>query len=133
MMDGAVRLALTILPGRDADQPELERLTQSLRQDLNALDVQSVDLVRAGTVPARAKTGDPVSWGQLMVVLAASGGVLTTLIGALQAWLTNPERRAVTVEIDGDKLELTGLSSLDQRRLIDAWISRHNQASSRDG
>jgi Effector Associated Constant Component 1 len=133
MMDGAVRLALTILPGWDADQSELERLTQSLRRDLSSLDVQSVDLVRAGTVPSRAKAGDPVSWGQLIVALAASGGLLTTLIGALQAWLTNPERRSVTVEIDGDKLSLTGSSNLEQQRLIDAWISRHNQPSSRDG
>ncbi len=109
-MDGAVRLALTILPGRDADPPELERLTDSLRRELRALDVESVDLVSAEAVPAYAKAGDPVTWGQLLVVLAASGGLLTTLVGALQAWLTNPERRRVLLEIDGDKLELTSVS-----------------------
>jgi hypothetical protein len=31
----------------------------------------------------------------------------------------------VTLEIDGDKLEVTGLSSEEQQRLINAWLSRH--------
>jgi hypothetical protein len=42
------------------------------------------------------------------VALAASGGVLTTLIGALQAWLLRSSAGKVVVEIDGDRLEVTG-------------------------
>lgn len=40
-------------------------------------------------------------------------------------WLTRRERRGVTLETDGDRLEVTGTSSEEQQRLINVWISRH--------
>ena len=70
---------------------------------------------------------DPVTWGALLVALTASGGVLTTLVNTLQSWLTRHERRSVTLEIDGDRLEVTGISSQEQQRLIDTWLSRHGE------
>ena len=132
MADQATQLRLTIDAGPDADERELEALTLQLKDELIDLDVESVDLARAGEIPERAKVGDPVTWGDLILQLVAAGGVLTTLIGALQAWLTRHERRSVTVEIDGDKLELTGASAEQQQRLIDAWISRHSKTEVKD-
>jgi hypothetical protein len=31
----------------------------------------------------------------------------------------------VKLQLDGDSLELTGISPSDQRELIDLWIARH--------
>ncbi len=125
MIDQTAQLMLNIDAGPEADAEELEQLTRQLRGELTELDVETVNLVRAGEAPRGAKAGDPITWGALLVALTASGGVLTTLIGALQSWLTRHERRSVTLEIDGDKLEVTGISSEEQQRLTNAWISRH--------
>jgi hypothetical protein len=88
-------------------------------------DIEAIDLVHAGEIPERAKASASVDWGTLLVTLAASGGVLTMLANMLQSWLTRYDRHSVTLEIDGDKLEVKGISSEEQQRLIDAWLSRH--------
>jgi hypothetical protein len=119
------QLMLNIKAGPETNEEELAELTRQLREELLELDVETVDLVRTGEAPARAKAGDPVTWGALLVALVASGGVLTTLINTLQSWLARHERRSVTLEIGGDKLEVTGISSEEQQRLINAWLSRH--------
>lgn len=120
-----MQLILDIDCGPDTDVEELAQLTQQLREQLSQLDVEAVDLVQAGQAPERAKAGAPIAWGELLVTLAASGGALVALIGTLQSWLTRHERRSVTLEIDGDKLAVTGISSQEQQRLINAWLSRH--------
>jgi hypothetical protein len=125
MPDQTTQLMLNIHAGPETDEEELAELTRQLREELLELDVETVGLVRAGEAPERAKAGDPVTWGALLVALVASGGVLTTLINTLQSWLTRHERRSVTLEIDGDKLEVTGISSEEQQRLINTWLSRH--------
>jgi len=125
MIDQTAQLMLNIDAGPEADAEELEQLTRQLRGELTELDVETVNLIRGGAAPRGAKVGDPITWGALLVTLIASGGVLTTLIGALQSWLTRHERRSVTLEIDGDKLEVTGISSEEQQRLVNAWVSRH--------
>jgi len=63
-----------------------------------------------------------------LLALAASQGVFTTLIEAIKAWLTRHERYTISLEIAGDKLEVTGLSSKEQQRLIDLWVGRHTGA-----
>jgi len=74
------------------------------------MDVETVDLVRAGKVPegaslvTRSPGGAPGGSGRFR-------RVLNTLVNTLQAWLTRHERRSVILEIEGDKLELTGVSS----------------------
>jgi hypothetical protein len=125
MTDQTTQLKLNINAGPEADIEELAELTRQLREELIELEVEAVDLVSAGETPAEAKAGDSVTWGTLMVTLAASGGILTTLINVLQAWLTRHEQRSVTLAIGDDKLEVKGLSSEEQQRLINTWLSRH--------
>ena len=125
MTGQTTQLMLNIDAGPETDVEELEQITRRLREELAELEVEAVDLVRQGEVPRGAKAGDPIAWGALLVALTASGGVFTTLINTLQSWLTRHERRSVTLETDGDKLEVTGTSSEEQQRLINAWLSRH--------
>jgi hypothetical protein len=125
MTDQTIQLMVNIGASPNTDSEGLATLTRQLREDLLELDVETVDLVRAGKAPEGAKAGDPVTWGALLVALVASGGVLTTLVNTLQSWLTRHERRSVILEIDGDKLEVTGVSSEEQQRLVNTWLSRH--------
>ena len=105
---------------------EMEQLTRQLRDELLELNIKEVALVRAGKTPAKAKAGDPIIWGSLLLTLA-SGGVLTGVITFLQSWLSRRDQRKISLEINGDKLELTGISSKEQKRLIDLWLRRNSR------
>jgi hypothetical protein len=118
-----VRLTVDAGPGSDAE--ETAELADRLRGELEAheLDAETV----AAPAPVGSK-GLGVDIGSLLVVLSASGGVLTSLIGTLQAWLLRQSGSKLLLEIDGDRIELTGVSDVEQRRALDAWLARHDQA-----
>ena len=113
------------------DSEELERITYSLRDELSELDaIEKVDLVaKAGELPPEgSKAGAEVAeLGSLLVTMAASAGsaLIPNIANALQSWLTRHERHKISLEIGGDKLEVTGISDNEQHRLIDAWIGTH--------
>ena len=125
MPNDSVQLKLHIAL-QDGDAEDLATLTQRLMSELKELGVESVEPVRLSESPEGTK-GAGIDWGTVLVTLAASGGVLTTLINLLQARLSRDERRSVTVEIGGDKLMLTGVSSQQQQQLIDEWLKRHSK------
>jgi len=120
-----IQLTVTLDAKPDTDAGDLERLTRQLRDELSELDVQA-DLVTGGSAPANTKAGDVIEWGTLLLTLAASGGVITALINAIQAWLTNRNQPAtITIEIGGDKLQITGNPSPEQQQLVKAFLQRH--------
>jgi hypothetical protein len=53
--------------------------------------------------------------------------VLVAVIGAVQSWLGSRKGRSVKLELDGDSIEVTGMSASDQRELIDAFVVRHTR------
>ncbi len=122
---------VSINPEFTVDTEEMERLTQLLRRELLDLDsdIESVKPAIIDKAPTGSKVVEPFSWGTLLLALAASGGVLTTLITAIQSWLLRRGSCSVTLEIGGDKLQITGISSEDQKRLINEWINRHSKGS----
>lgn len=111
----------------DADDEEVEHVTQRLRKEILDLDVEDVNLVKTGELPKGARSGEVVTLGSLLVTFAASGGVLSSLINTVQSWLRRNEGHNITLEIDGDKLEVTGISSQTQQQLIDQWL-KHQKA-----
>lgn len=120
MSSGQITVELRL----DTDSPEeTERFGMDLKSDLDAVPQLEVAPARSNAAPAGSKSAAGIDWSQLMLTLAASGGVLTTLIGVIQARL-NRDRKAVLV-IGNDKLELSGLDGADQRRVIEGWIERH--------
>jgi hypothetical protein len=108
-----------------ADDEETAVLRQHLHSMLIEHDFDVSSPVAEEEPPAGAKVGDPASLNSLVVALAASGGVLTTLIGALQSWLVRSSARQIIVEIDGDRIEVSGASSEELRELTAAWMNRH--------
>jgi membrane-associated two-gene conflict system component 1 (EACC1) len=119
--DGALRIAVDA--GPEAEQDELERVTRQLRDELLELPVDDIRFPEDGPAPPGAK-GDVASIGELVVTLA-SGGVLPTLVGSVLAWLTRDRSRKVVIELNGDRLELSGASPEQQHALVAAWLDRH--------
>ena len=125
MTNQTTEIMLNLDPESDADDEELEVLTRQLREELLDLNIEAVDLVRAGEIPERAKAGDPITWGELLLTLAASSGALTALISLLQAWLTRHSQSSVTAKIGDDELTVTGKPNKQQQQVIDGWLRRH--------
>jgi hypothetical protein len=119
-----LQLTLNLVTDPDVDAAELADLTQRLRRELLELDVDRVELPRSGPPPPGAKAIEPFSLGTLIITLASAGGVLTSLIGLLQSWLNRNNQRQVKLAINGDTLEVSGLSSDEQQRLIANWLER---------
>jgi hypothetical protein len=123
MAEKKIQVLLNFDAGSELDAEEKERATRQLREELMGLDVDTIDFVKSGKAPAKAKAGDPITWGVLLLTFAASGGVLITLIGVVQSWLTRHNQRRISLEVNGNKIDVNDISSEDQKRLIDSWIS----------
>jgi hypothetical protein len=120
--------ALTVrvdVGGSDAE--EIEQLSRQLRRQLLELEVARVDPVTSDVVAGGAKAGELLAVGALVVSLVNSSGLLAAVVAQIQAALARMGRHTVRLEIDGDVLEVTGVASDEQRRLIDAWIDRHGR------
>jgi hypothetical protein len=131
--DPTARLAVEVSAGPFADAEELEELVAQLRRELLELDVESVDRARGGPAPRGARAVDVLALGTLLVSLADPATVLPSVVAAVQVWSSGRSQRSVKLELDGDVLEVTGLSSGDQRRLIDGWLDRHARVTEVSG
>ncbi len=112
---------------READ--ELLELTQRLRGELLELDVDTVQIGTEGEVPEGAKGGELLAFGGLVIKFALDSAVLRAVVDTTVAWLGRQEARSVRLTLDGDTLEVTGVSSEEQSRLVEQWIARHGDGS----
>ena len=117
-------LGLQVTVGSDGDAEEVARATLQLRRELLNLDVDAVDVPVAGEPPPGARAVDVAAIGALIVNIADSQ-LLTAVVTAIRSWLAGSSRRSIKLELGGDVLELTGVSSTEQRRLTDEWLARH--------
>lgn len=63
--------------------------------------------------------------GGLAVVLASEPDGLRGVAAAIGVWVEHgDEHQAVTLELDGEELTVTGCLTDDQRRAVDRWIAR---------
>lgn len=124
MDDQPTTLGVQVEIGPDADEAELSEATLQLRSELLGLDVDAVDMVSAGEPPPGTRAVDLAALGALAVTLGQSH-LLRSVIGAVRSWLSRTQNRSIKLELDGDVLELTAVSSKEQRRLTDEWLSRH--------
>ncbi|MGW9173684.1 hypothetical protein [Streptomyces decoyicus] len=121
MNTGVSRLTLDLTGASDTDAEELQSLAEQLRRALLELDVDNVRLARQGGVaPEGAKPGEVIAVGALVVTTVPL--LVRQVLQLVDTWLRNRPLRSVTVEIDGDTIELGNASAEDQRRLIDAFV-----------
>jgi hypothetical protein len=125
MVAGSGDLSVELQAGSDTDDEELTQLTGQLRVELLDLDVDAVEQRVGGEVPEDSKGVGWLAAGELVVRLVASPEVLTSLIGGIRSWLGRNRVRSVKLTLDGDSLEVSSVSSAEQDRLIDLWVTRH--------
>ena len=116
------RLILQVLPVADSDAEELADLAGGLHAELLGVDGASVAPLTAEAAPEGAKgLGDVAGW------LVAQFGTLDGLravVATVRGWASRTGR-TVEVSIDGDVLKVTGVTSQQQEKIIDAWLARH--------
>ena len=134
-MDGAARngvgmdehraaLGVQVAVEPDGDAEEVAQATMQLRREFRDLDVDAVEVPGAGGPPPGSRAVDVAAIGALAVNVAEPQ-LLTAVVAAVRSWLAGSSRRSIKLELGGDALELTGVSSMEQRRLTDEWLARH--------
>ena len=100
------RLRLHIDAGQEADDERLDYLTRQLRNEIQELEIESVELMSGGLTPEGTKSGEAIALGELAVTVLPA--VIPPLIGFLQAWLLRDKSRSVKIEtqVGGRSLKL---------------------------
>jgi hypothetical protein len=116
-------LAVQVAVGPDGDDEEIAQATLQLRRELLDVDVDAAE-APGGEPPPGSRGVDVAALGALVVNIADSQ-LLTAVVAAVRSWLAGSPRRSIKLKLGGDSLELTGVSSREQRRLTDEWLARH--------
>ncbi len=124
MDEHAAMLSVQVAVGPDGDAEEIAHATSQLRRELLDLDVDEVEVPQTGEPPPGARAVDVAALGALVVNLA-DPQLLGAVVAAVRTWLAGSSRRSIKLQLGGDALELTGVSSKEQRRLTDEWLARH--------
>lgn len=127
-----VQCRLTFDEGSDTDAAELAVVTRRLRDELSKLPVESVALVQRAAshgpeVGMRAKAMDVVHWGALLVTLVPARQVFSGLFDLLKGWAARGAQRRIVLELNGQKLDVIGLSASEQHRLIEEFLSANRR------
>jgi hypothetical protein len=117
-------LAVHLQAEQEAAPEELYELTERLRRELLGLEVADVRRAAGAAAPDGARGLDVEALGTLLVSIVTAPEALRVVVGTIRDWLGRSRARSVRLEIDGDVLHVTGLSSEDQERLIDSWLAR---------
>jgi hypothetical protein len=116
-------MIMQVLPVADSDAEELADLAGQLHAELLSMDAASVGPLPAGAVLEGAKGLDGTLIGWLLVQFGTPDG-LRAVLAAVRGW-SSRTGRTVEVSIDGDPLKVTGVTSQQQEKIIDAWLARH--------
>ena len=117
-------LGVQLAVGADDDAEEVAKATLQLRRELLELDVEAIDQPPAGDPPPGTRGVELAALGTLVVTLGQSQ-LLAPVVAVIRSWLAGQQQRSIKLEIEGDTLELTGISSKEQQRLADEWLRRH--------
>ncbi|MET8003904.1 caspase family protein [Nonomuraea glycinis] len=120
-MNEKIRLSVLVVDD-SADPQGLDEATIWLRDELLHLDVV-VSADSTDPAPAGSRAELSLALGGLVIALAGTE-VLGAIVNAITAWLGRNQHRSVKLELDGDMLEVTGVSSAKQRQLVDTWLRR---------
>lgn len=121
MPERVVHLDIQVDLADGFDPREVARLRSELRGEILGLGVLEVSSLAPQRTSA-TKSSDAIAAGALAVSLIAS--MVPALVAAIQAWAASWGSRRVRLELDGDVLEVTGISSAEQDRLVEAWLER---------
>src|SRR5690242_18343529 len=114
-------MLLSVVDAR-LDAADVEESLIRLRHEL--LDHAGVADVRA-VAPIPSPVGSKAVDGLLaaLSVTVLQPSVLPMVMDVVRSWAMRRDR-TIRVEVDGDVLELTGVTSAQQQEVLDAWLSR---------
>lgn len=122
MVERGDGLVVQVQAGPDEDDEELAGLAQRLRARLLDLDVDSVDPLAPAADTEGAKGVGAVLGG--LVIRFATVGALRSVLATVAGWATRTGH-SVEVRYGEDRLVVTGVTSAQQERIIDDFITRH--------
>jgi hypothetical protein len=122
------QVLLTVDAGQNANNAEIAELNARLQEELGEHEFDAVAL--PSTAPPGTKGVGAGDIAPILVVLATSGGVLTTLLGMLQGWLVRNAGSQIEVEVDGDRIVLPADDETRQR-VLDFFLARHEVAGAK--
>lgn len=111
-------LRILLQTAGDPDPEELAADTSRLRRRLLELDVDDVRLASAGPAPDGTRAADALAVGTLLVALAGTPHLLSSVGQVLSSWMTSRHGRGVAVQIGENRIELSGVTRDDQERLL---------------
>lgn len=123
---GEELLEIRVAGGPDASAEETDRLVTDLREELLELDVQAVEPVPAGPLPAGAK-GMPAADVASLAVALSDSAAAATLVVTLRSWSARNKRRKVSIRLGEHELAVDDVSAEDATALIKSWIELHGQ------
>lgn len=111
----------------DADDQRRAILTETLRQDLLALDVDSVTLASTGSAPDGSKGIDAATVGAILVVLTSSVELTKQVVAVARSWLRRGGPRntgqVLKITMNGQSIELHAATVDQQQQLLDAFVA----------
>ena len=125
-MDRDLNVVMSISDSKDSSRNEEAAfaLVEELRERSLAFAIVPAEPSR--TPGAKDASQLITVTGQVLVAIA-SGGALTALIGAVQAWALRDNAKKVTIEIGGDKLLIEGGDDSHRAELAKAFLKRHSK------
>jgi hypothetical protein len=125
----AIQIQIRI-SAEDGDLDRLEQAAAGLRAELLQLDVDDVIPLGVGKPPpgTRGAVTDISLISGVLVTVNQAPVLLGHLVGVVRHWLGR-ERGGRTAElvIGGDSLVVTGITSAEQERLVEAWLRAHSR------
>lgn len=107
----------------DADGEAVDDLANDLRAELLELDVDSVAPVAVGPAPEGAKGMELVAIGALLVRVADSVPVVSSVVTSIRQWLARGSAgRSLKITVDGRTLELSAATAEQQQELVAEFV-----------
>ncbi|MET7270535.1 hypothetical protein ABZS59_04895 [Streptomyces flaveolus] len=116
-------VAVSIEPTEGADETVIARLRNDFLEVRGLKRIEITASPSHYTGPGNPKS--PASWGVMGIALTAAPVALKQITNILRLWLDRQKARTVTIEIDGEKLELSASSSADQKEALALFLERH--------
>ncbi len=126
MPTNAIQVRL-VLDTEDGDPERSEEDLQYLLDELAQIDIASIERESAGPAPPGTRGAGVDAASALLIALGGSGATLPVLVELIRDWLTRRGSGAVRLKIGSDEVELTHASSAMQQRVLDEFLSRHQE------
>ena len=98
----AADLTLIVDLGQNSDTDELDQATRQLRDELEDLNVGSVELAKSDVVVAGTKSAEVITFGSLAVTILPT--FVPKLMDFLQSWTLRGESRKIKIKTQvGDR------------------------------